>query len=68
MELAKSSEGFVNMDNIKAFLSDDGRILVSESRKCVKYLQGKFDVIVTETNDIEFREDIYDIRIQDVQD
>jgi hypothetical protein len=68
VELAKQSEGFVNMDNIKSFLSDDGRILVSDSRKCVKYLQGKFDVIVTETNDIEFREDIYDIKIDDVQD
>jgi hypothetical protein len=68
MDLSKNSDGFVNLENIKAFLSDDGRILVNENRKCLKYLSGKFDVIVTETNDIEFREDIYDIRIEDKQD
>lgn len=68
IDLAKHSDGFVNLENIKDFLSADGRILINEKRRCLKYLQGKFDVIVTETNDIEFREDIYDIRVEDVQD
>ena len=67
IELAKTSDGFVKLENIKEFLSDDGRILMSEARKSLKYLQGKFDVIVTETNDIEFREDIYDIKVEDLQ-
>lgn len=65
IDLCKHSEGFVNLENIKSFLDDDGRILVNEESKCLKYLQGKFDVIVTETNDIEFREDIYDIKMED---
>lgn len=41
---------------------------MNETLNSLKYLSGKFDVIVTETNDIEFREDIYDIDITESQD
>lgn len=67
VDLANGSEGFINLDNIKQFLDDDGRILVNREYNCLKYLGGTFNVIVTETNDIEYREDIYDINIDSQQ-
>ena len=67
-DLARHSDGIVSLESVKQFLEDDNRILVNEQLRSLKNLQGKFDVIVTETNDIEFREDIYDIKVEEKQD
>lgn len=67
VDLASNSEEFINHDNIKQFLEDDGRILVNREYNCLKYIGGTFNVIVTETNDIEYREDIYDVSVRDLQ-
>lgn len=67
-DLARHSDGIVSMESVKQFLEDDNRVLVDDKLRSLKNLSGKFDVIVTETNDIEFREDIYDIRVEDKQD
>jgi len=68
MGLAQQSDGYISHESVKSFLEDDGRLLVNSAYCSMKYLSGTFDVIITETNEIEFREDIYEIKIDEAQD
>ena len=65
--LGRNSEGFITTESVNAFLEDDGRILMNSYCNSLKYLSGNFSVIVTETNDLELNEEIYDIRVEDKQ-
>ena len=66
MDLAKSSDGYIPFDSIQAFLDDDGRILVNSHYNSIKYLSGEFKVIITETNEIEFRESLESFRLEEI--
>lgn len=63
--LQTDSQGLISTDSVQAFLNDDGRIIMNACHASLKYLKGKFDVLVTETNDIELNEERHDIKIED---
>lgn len=67
-KLQEESEGIIENENVVAFLENDGRILMNSCLNSLKYMSCSFLVNVTETNDIEFRDDIYDINLNAVQD
>lgn len=63
--LGDNSEGFISADSIKAFLDDDGRLLLNSYYNSLKYLSGQFCVIVTETNDVEYNEEIHELNLEE---
>ena len=65
INLGQNSDGFISSESIKAYLDDDGRILVNSHYNSLKYLSGQFYVIVTETNDVEFNEEIHELNLED---
>lgn len=63
--LERQSEGLITNESKNAFLEDDGRILVNKFYNSLKYLSGNFSLIVTETNDVELQEEIYESKIEE---
>jgi hypothetical protein len=63
--LRAKSQGLISTESVQTFLNDDGRVIMNACHASLKYLKGSFNVVVTETNDIELNDEIHEIRIDD---